>query len=123
MPYTITWTERGVEWTYTGTVTGAEIIQSNDAIYGDPRFDDIRYQLVDLSGIEGAEVSERDMRRMAHLDAAAGRTNPNIRLAVVAPGPAARKLAEDYQTNKTLPPWEQKTFETREEAIAWLGLA
>jgi len=41
MSYQIECKDRGVYWTYTGLVTGAEIMQSNFDIYGDERFDQL----------------------------------------------------------------------------------
>ena len=122
MSYTISWTETGVIWTYTGLLTGSEIIESNDAIYGDARFDDLRYQIVDMSGVDSFQVSELEMRQMAHLDKAAARTNPHIRIAVVAPAGPAREVAEAYAKHSTDAIWKSETFNRMEEAQDWLGL-
>lgn len=123
MPYQIIWSEDGVEWTYSGVLTGTEIIQSNEAIYGDPRFDDLRYQIVDFTEVETFEVSEQDMKRMAYYDRVAARSNPRIRLAVIAPEATGRSVAETYEKHNQEPGWEQRIFETRAEARAWLGIA
>lgn len=122
MHYTITWTETGVTWTYTGLLTGNEILKSNDEIYGDPRFDDLRYQIVDMTDATSFEVSEVEMKQMAHLDKAAARTNPNIRLAVVAPSGAAREVADAYANNSNGAVWESKIFESLDEAKTWLEI-
>ena len=120
MAYSITWTQTGVIWDYSGLLTGAEILESNDAIYGDPRFDEIRFQLVDLSRVSEFEVSELEMRQMAHLDKAAARSNPSIRLAVVAPTGPAREIAENYEKHNKNIKWESAIFETRSQAEEWL---
>ncbi len=121
MPYQIIWSERGVEWIYSGVLTGEEIIQSNEAIYGDPRFDDLRYQIVDFTNVVKFEVSEQDMKRMAYYDRVAVRSNPRIRLAVIAPEAVGRSIAETYNQHNKESGWEQRIFETRAEAEAWLG--
>ena len=98
------------------------MIQSNEEIYGDLRFDDLRSQLVDLSGAERFEISEKEMRHLAYLDAAAARSNPRIRVAVVATDENARKAYDAYVANVKKPIWEYKLFDTREAAEDWLKL-
>ena len=122
MSYQTIWTDRGVEWIYHGTVTGKEIIQSNEEIYGDPRFDDLRYQLVDLTQVERFEVSDKEMRQMAYLDAAAARTNPRIRLAVIATGESGRSVFDAYAKNIKNPVWKHELFSSRKNAEDWLGI-
>lgn len=96
MAYKIICKARGVEWVYTGVLTGSELIESNEKIYGDPRFDDLRYQLVDLSQVERYEITEQDMKRMAFYDRVAAQSNPRIRLAVIAPRDEDRAITETY---------------------------
>lgn len=122
MSYQIIWTNAQVEWNHYGTVTGSEIIQSNKEIYGDPRFDDLRSQLVDLSAAERFEISEKEMRYVAYLDAAAARSNSRIRVAVVATDENARQAYHDYVGNIKKPVWEYKLFDNREAAQDWLDL-
>jgi hypothetical protein len=62
MPYTTTWEDHGVIWNYSGFLTGNELLHSNLEIFGDERFDDLRYQIVDLTAIEGMDVTEKHMR-------------------------------------------------------------
>lgn len=120
MPYQTEWKSRGVIWTHTGQLTGNELLQSNLEIYGDHRFDDLAYQIVDLSGVEQISVAENDMRKLAHLDMAAARTNPRIRIAVVASHEAIIQIHEIYQKYAAPSPWILQQFQTREEADSWV---
>lgn len=122
MPYNINWTKSCVEWKYFGFLTGKEILESNNAIYGDERFDELKYQIVDLSGVDFFDVSEHDMQHMAALDKAAAKSNPNVRVAVIAPIGKAQEVANAYTKYSQVSTWESASFETREEAINWLGL-
>jgi len=122
MSYTISWTNNGVEWTYSGVLSFKDIIESNEAIYGDPRFDDLRYQIVDLTKVDSFEVSDQNMKQIAHLDKAAARTNPRIRLAVIAVEGGGLDVAKAYKKHSENSAWESEIFDTREEAEAWLGL-
>jgi hypothetical protein len=122
MGYKINWTERGVEWLYYGTVTGAELIESNEEIYGDPRFDDLRYQLVDLTEVERFDVSDTDIRKLAFFDAAAARSNPRIRLGIIASDTSGRAISDAYRASIQDATWEHRFFEEREAAEQWLGI-
>jgi len=120
MPYQIEWRDCGVYWTYTGVVTGEDILQSNFDIYGDERFDDLRYEIVNLLEAEKVEVSERHMQKVAHLDSAAARTNTNIRVAVVAREAEAVFLQTLYSKFSKENGWPTRLFESVEDAEAWV---
>jgi hypothetical protein len=65
MAYTMEWEGRGVCWTFNGALTGRELLRSNLEIYGDERFDNMRYQIVDLTQIDSMNVSAEDMKKIA----------------------------------------------------------
>ncbi len=119
MPYSTTWTPRGVSWRYWGRVTGDELLRSNREVYGDPRFSGIRYQLVDLSEVESFDVSPHDMAVLAEADHAAARINPSIRVAVAAPNEMIRILSLYYEAESSDSPWEQQIFDSLADAQAW----
>jgi hypothetical protein len=122
MPYLTTWRPDGIIWTYSGTLTGDELLDSNFEIFGDARFDDIRYQIVDLSAVEEIKVTEKDMRRIAHLDMAAARSNPRVKVAVVSTAKDGQFLSHAYkQFTKGKSPWITHLFSTLEEAKKWLN--
>jgi hypothetical protein len=116
MPYTTTWTQYGVIWKYTGILTGEELLQSNMDIYGDERFDDLLYQIVDLSEVESVTVTPAWIRKIVHLDMAAAHTNPRIRVAVI----DGKPLNEIYCENANEAHWPTKDFDTMEAALAWV---
>lgn len=43
MPHKTNWEERGLLIEWSGVINATEILKSNGAIYGDRRFDEIRY--------------------------------------------------------------------------------
>ncbi len=120
MPFTITWTQQGVVWKYSGRLTGSDLLTSNLQIFGDERFDELRYQIVDLSDVEEIDVSEAVMRKVAHLDMAAARTNPRVKVAVISTSDAAAQLNEFYQKyTDGKSPWKNRDFSSFEQAEAW----
>ena len=121
MPFQTTWRTHGVSWRYHGLLTGSELLQSNLDIFGDERFDDIRYQIVDLTGVEKIDVNDTHMRKLAHLDMAASRSNPRVKVAVVTTSDAASKLGDLYnQFCEGKSPWVTQLFSHIEDAEAWV---
>lgn len=121
MPYTTEWLDHGIIWTYSDVLTGNELLESNLSIFGDERFDELRYQIVDLTQVTAVEATESHMRKIAHLDMAAALTNPRIKIAVVFPAsPIANEFHQQYlkyTDNKS--PWETKAFANLAAAKAW----
>ena len=48
MPHELIWETEGVYWNYSGEVAGQEIIDASTKIYGDSRFDNVKYKLVNF---------------------------------------------------------------------------
>ncbi|MGZ0655515.1 hypothetical protein ACWPKO_12110 [Coraliomargarita sp. W4R53] len=120
MPYNTTWLPHGIIWTYSGILTGEELLNSNFEIFGDERFDDIRYQIVDFTAVEKLEVTPNHMRKIAHLDMAAARTNPRVKVAAVASKDEEILICDIYdQYTGEKSPWAMQVFPTLAEAKAW----
>jgi hypothetical protein len=121
MPYTTTWTGNGVIWKYTGVLTGQEALQSNLDIYGDARFDDLRYQIADFTDVTDNQISEAYTKKIAYLDRAASQTNPNIKVAVIMKNSDFIDTADIYAELSKNSPWQVKVCHSREDADAWVG--
>lgn len=122
MSYTTEWKENGIRWTYCGVVTAKEVLESNLEIYGDDRFDSLAYELVDLSQAERLELTETQVKKIAYLDKATARSNPDMRVALVSKMELIKELFEMYARYSEESPWEIEIFETVEEAREWLGI-
>ena len=121
MPYSTTWEESGVVWTFHGQVTGDEMLRANQEIYRDPRFDRLAYQIVDLTAVERFDVTEDDMAMIAVLDRAAARSKPSVRVAVAASDEIIKDLSAFYDAVMVGSPWHQRIFDSISEAREWLN--
>ena len=121
MPFANKWKDNMIERVATGKVTGEEIIQSSLDMYGDERFDRLRYGLVDFTQAESFEMDNKETKIVAYMDKAAARSNPNLKIAIVAPQDVINKLANAYATFGEVSPWEIEVFDTLDEARQWLG--
>ena len=104
----------------TGIVTGREINLVNLNIFEDRRFNSISYQLMDFSGVKSLKVTEKEVKDAAFQDMVAAKSNPNIKMAAVAPQDIIRKLAEIYAEYSEPSQWETRIFDTVENANKWL---
>lgn len=123
MPYKITWKPEGVIWTFHGTLTGQETLQASSAIYGDPRFDNLRYGIVDISAVVEFKLLSEDLEAAAAMDEAATLTNPRLVVAVVAVRDEAVTVAEIYQSAMAETSWKVEIFPSMQEAEDWVHLS
>lgn len=119
MPYNITWEPNGVYWTYSGNVTGQEIISTSTSIYGDPRFDSISYKLVDFLNLQSIEMDEKDVEIIAYQHKAAALSNPRIKTALVIT-PKLDKLAKKFLSIFDDSTWKVRIFHDLNTANHWL---
>jgi len=119
MPHKLTWEPKGVYWKYSGKVTGAEIIETSTAIYGDPRFDDLLYKLVDFTDIESIDMNNQDIIEIACLHKAAGLSNPRIKNAILISANTS-KLANKFAAFFDDSPWDVQIFQEIDKANSWL---
>ncbi len=121
MPYSTRWEARGVVWKFEGRVTGMELLAANHAIYGDPRFDQMAYQIVDLTEVERFDVTEEDMIVIAANDRAAALSRADVKVAIATRNEIVRQLSALYDAASATSPWEQQVFETVADARAWVN--
>ncbi len=121
MPYDTRWEPKGVHWRFFGRVSGLEVLQSNLEAYGDPRFTEIKYEIADFLEIDSLDMKPSEVKKLAYLDKAAAKSNPHIRVALVARREAIEKHARLHADYAVYSDWETEVFESLDEARAWLG--
>lgn len=120
MAHTLDWEQNGVYWKYSGNVSGQEIIDASTEIYGDPRFDSLKYKLVDFSDVESIEISEEEIKLITFQHAASSKSNARIKNAIVMAKYDERgKLFAHYLVKSSS--WEVSVFNNLTEANNWVG--
>ncbi|KKK75535.1 hypothetical protein LCGC14_2872750 [marine sediment metagenome] len=127
MPYQISWEKKGVVQKFHDVITPIELISCNENVYGDSRFDAIRYQILNLTEVRTVDLTDPDkaiqlVRRIAATDRAAAKSNPNMKIAIVASLEILGSLANLYSSELSDSPWLSDVFETETEAREWLGI-
>lgn len=121
---TVEWQERGVCWTYSGLVTGQEIISASVSIYSDRRFDDLRYKLCDFLDVEDIQMTAMEMNKVVCQHAAAAYSNHDIKIAVVGKKVDFSKLSlliDRFRNFESKYSWPIELFEDLADAQAWLA--
>ena len=117
--YKLEWEHEGVYWKYYGKVSGEEVIVASTAIYGDPRFDSLRYKLVDFLDVENFKMAKDEVALIAYQHRAAEISNPNVKNAIVIR--SDNELANQFAAFFSDSSWEVQVFHDLDEANDWLG--
>ena len=120
MPYTIKWERDYVLFEYFGEVSSEELIESNKVVYGDARFDDLRWELVYFDLADSVSFDERTIQYIAYMDLAAARSNPNVTVAFVGQTEILERIESLYAKTGSNPVWPIFRFDSCEEAIAYI---
>ena len=119
MPYETTWEKKGIYWKLYGIVTGNDIEQLTIDVFGDSRFDDIRYVILDFLNIDDFDMSDDELESIAAQDLAAAITNPYVKIAVITTHPRVMELSTMFGKIFGEHPWKVSVHENIEEARRW----
>lgn len=120
MAHELVWEDNGIAWTYSGKVSGKEVIDTSTSIYGDPRFNSIRYKLVDFREIDSIAMEPNEIALVAYQHKAAEISNPRVKTAIVTCNKTSKQanhFASFFHDSK----WEIKIFQDIDKASEWLG--
>jgi len=119
MPHELIWETEGVYWNYSGEVAGQEIIDASTKIYGDSRFDNVKYKLVNFLDIKNIEMREDQVSLIAFQHRAAEISNSSINTAIVAKPDFV--LANQFAAFFKDSTWGVRVFNNMNEANHWLN--
>ena len=122
MPHNLSWEQDGVYWKYYGNVSGKEIVETSTSIYGDQRFDTLKYKLVDFLGVDSIEMDDDELALVAYQHRSVERSNPYVKTAIVMQ-PSGIKLANKFASFFSESFWDVRVFDNIDEANKWLGRA
>jgi hypothetical protein len=120
MPHNLYWEKDGVYWKYYGVVSGKEVVETSTSIYGDQRFDTLKYKLVDFLDAERLDMGEDEIALIAFQHRSVERSNPYIKTAIVM-RPVGVDMARKFASYFTESFWDVRIFHDRDEANKWLG--
>lgn len=122
MSHSSEWKNDFACWHYKGVVTLGEILGAQEAMFNDPRFEELRYFMVNLSGVDSISFPSEMIEMLAAKDGICSSYKKELRQAFVAADPILRNLIERYavRLNKMGAGWEVGLFSSEQDAHFWL---
>ena len=118
MPFELHWEPNGVVRRYSGTLTDADVLDSNQAFMNDPRFDSLHYCIVDATQVTDAKVSDDTAVLVSAAHKGASLSNPNLLMAIVTANQHLLHFIELYTT--TCEGFHVSTFTRLDQAKNWV---
>lgn len=113
---------QGVVLALSGDIEGEEILQAAREMYLQDDKHQLRYQIVDFLAVGNMEISEQQLREIAHLDQQAAGHSPNQVVALV--GRNEIFVGSDIRYAIYAQVWagfKSEVFRTQKEARAWIA--
>lgn len=119
MPYKISWDHNTVHARYFGHVTDREVAMFSREVQGDERFESLRYVVEDFRECNELTYSDRVLEELSATDAAAGHTNPRIKIAVITRQQKVMEMVNAY-ISKGYSIYPLRHFPSPDLADRWL---
>jgi len=121
MASNIIWEEKGTLVKHSGTVTNEEVMEMNNIMYGDIRFESITYQIADYTKVTDNLITAADAKVIGTLDRTASVwSSKRMRLAVVTTDEKFVPIVKTYFKEFEGTEWVGRIFETLELAYDWV---
>jgi hypothetical protein len=119
MGYTINWIGNNVIIRMDGMIGFNDIDYVNGLLYGDSRFENMRYQIFDLSDVQQFNLTARDFELLGILDKNSSIWNRSLKVAIVFTDEEMIKLMDYYKNEMKGTNWKIEVFRTFAEAEKW----
>lgn len=121
MDHTLTWDgQRGAVLRCTGPLSVSTLLRALEEMGANPLFDDLRYVLTDLSGVEYQPIDPGMVAEVAAHGVALAFTNDRTWNAIVVADPRMGMLAEMFISQSVMP-HRWRVFFALEPAQRWLS--
>jgi len=121
MPHVAIWKPDGVHKKLSGFITAIEFIRAATEVLSDPRFDDARYVIKDLSEVTEHEITAVTLADLAVIHSGFQWINPNCRIVFITTEKYLIKLIKRILLSPRLAPYPVEILPTLVEAGDWLA--
>ncbi|MBC35382.1 MAG: hypothetical protein CL663_05000 [Bacteroidetes bacterium] len=121
MSYQISWESDCVTINWEGKISLEENIEANGVIYGDKRFDQIKYQVSNLLNANLSEMLIKNIKVVGELDKQSAIWNKRLQVVHIATDSHTLKLIDYWEQLMHGSGWSFKTFSTINEAEKWVN--
>ena len=120
MSFKIEWKGSNVIVTLSKNFTYKDSYEVNNLIYGDSRFENMKYQISDFSKIEKAEFTADEIKIITTLEKSSTVWNNKMKSAIVtSPSVCLNFIIDPYLEAMKSTNWEIKIFKNSIEAEKW----
>ena len=120
MSFKIEWKDSNVIVSFAKCFTYKDSYEVNNLIYGDSRFDNMKYQIADFSKIEKIEFTEEEIKIILTLEKSSTIWNNNVKEAIVISDTVClSSIVDPYLEVMKETNWDIKIFTNRIEAEKW----
>jgi hypothetical protein len=110
----------GIEIVASGIVSGDEAIEAHKEIYNQQNLHRQRYQIIDRTRCNYYCIRPEEIEKIAALDIAAAKINPNIVIAIVSSNDLQYDMSRVWQIHVQNSPLRTRIFRDRPSADAWI---
>lgn len=119
MSFRLKWNKNDVVMIFENDIDFQDISQANAIIYGSPKFDNMRYQIVDFRNVTNVSISNEELEVIGTLEKSATIWNNEIKIACVTTDNNIKYLFGEYVKSMKETNWEFRTFENFKDAEDW----
>jgi hypothetical protein len=120
MPWSAQHFTDGAYVTFTGQMTGDDLIAAKSEVYGRSPNGAIRFLVLDFAAVENFYIDRADIERTSTQDRAAAESHRHLAMVAVAPSAIAYGMARMWEQLIEPTPWRTKVVQSRTAAMHWL---
>jgi hypothetical protein len=119
MPHKSFWERHGLHQKFFGVITSPAFKQSVFEIYGDSRFDSLRYVITDFLDVQRFDVDLETVVDVHTANIGARVSNPDILVAIVTTDPKIVSFGQ-LASNQDMKSYPTEIFSTLDDARHWI---
>ena len=113
------WIDNNAHVTFGGDLRFSDINQADEKIFGDLRFDLMKYAIFDFSNIQKLNITKEEAQIIGILDRSSNIWYRSIKIALITTNIELMELSEIYRTNLIGSKWTVKIFIDFDAALKW----
>lgn len=121
MTFNINWDKEGVYVKFRGIVTAQDLIDSNNYLMSNAKFDSIDYQIFDFLDIEKFKVSSYDLSIIGTMNKSQTDFKKDMMIAIISEDDNVKEIIKEYDQLLFGTNWITKDFSSVDSARTWFN--
>jgi len=120
MTFNIKWNRNGVYLQFRGVVSSQDLIDANNYVISNAKFEQIKYQIFDFLQIDDFNITSYDMTIIGTMDKSQSEFKSEMKVAVLTQDRYVRDLTNEYNQLMAGSHWITQIFPDLESAKNWV---